>query len=178
MKLLKTEKARLELMPGIRTLSLRERSLLLLADGKPLHELEALYHGEGAKLVEQLIRDGYLERPAAAPTPTPAPVARETPAPGQAMRSLAGARMYLFDVCERMFTRRDPALARTFHTALRAARDRVSMLDVGEAMLTEVSRLAGPERAHTLREQLAQLLPPADEVTPEDAPESTPELTH
>ena len=36
MLLQKTEKARLELSPGVRTLSLRERSLLLLADGKPL----------------------------------------------------------------------------------------------------------------------------------------------
>ncbi|HQQ69186.1 MAG TPA: hypothetical protein PLL92_02590, partial [Alicycliphilus sp.] len=150
-------KARLELMPGIRTLGLRERSLLLLADGKPRHELEALYHGVGAQLIEQLIQGGYLQRPA--------PAAEQAPAPGPSMRSLAGARMYLFDVCERMFARRDPTLAQTFHTALRAARDRVSMLDVGEAMLTEVSLLAGPERAHTLREQLAQLLPPAGEST-------------
>ena len=36
MLLQKTEKARLELLPGVRTLCLRERSLLLLADGKPL----------------------------------------------------------------------------------------------------------------------------------------------
>ena len=35
MLLLKTEKARQELAPGMRTLSLRERSLLLLAEGKP-----------------------------------------------------------------------------------------------------------------------------------------------
>ena len=41
MLLQKTEKARLELSPGVRTLSLRERSLLLLADGKPLSDLQA-----------------------------------------------------------------------------------------------------------------------------------------
>ncbi len=34
MRLQKTEKARLELQPGNRTLSLQERSLLLLADGQ------------------------------------------------------------------------------------------------------------------------------------------------
>jgi len=44
MLLLKTDKARLELMPGVRTLTLRERSLLLLSDGKPLHELQAMYN--------------------------------------------------------------------------------------------------------------------------------------
>jgi len=160
MMMLKTEKARLELQPGVRTLSLRERSLLLLADGKPLDELRALYHGMGAQLIEQLIREGYLQPQA------PAPATDELPASGPSARSLAGTRMYLFDICERMFARRNPALANNFHAALRAARDRVSMLDVGEAMLAEVSHMAGPERAHTLRERLAQLLPPAGEAAP------------
>ena len=45
MLLQKTDKARLELSPGVRTLSLRERSLLLLADGKPLSDLQAMYNG-------------------------------------------------------------------------------------------------------------------------------------
>ena len=48
MLLQKTEKARLELTPGMRTLSLRERSLLLLADGKSLTVLQAMYNGFGA----------------------------------------------------------------------------------------------------------------------------------
>ena len=53
MLLQKTEKARLELLPGVRTLSLRERSLLLLADGKPLSDLQAMYNGIGAQIVEK-----------------------------------------------------------------------------------------------------------------------------
>ena len=60
MMLLKTEKARHELMPGVRTLSLRERSLLLLADGKPLQELQAMYHGLGRQMVDDLMRAGYF----------------------------------------------------------------------------------------------------------------------
>ena len=64
MMLLKTEKARQELMPGVRSLSLRERSLLLLADGKPLHELQAMYHGVGRQIVDDLVRAGYLRHPA------------------------------------------------------------------------------------------------------------------
>ena len=48
MLLQKTDKARQELSPGVRTLSLRERSLLLLADGKPLSDLQAMYNGIGA----------------------------------------------------------------------------------------------------------------------------------
>ena len=74
-------------------------------------------------------------------------------------RGLAGARMYLFDTCERLFARRDPVMAQHFREALRAAKDRTSMLDVGEAMFEEVALAAGAERAASLRERLGQLLP-------------------
>ena len=168
MLLQKTEKARLELSPGVRTLSLRERSLLLLADGKPLSDLQAMYNGIGAQIVENLMRQGYLTGPADLP-PTPEPTTSTTtptstpsierPAPGESLRSLAGARMYLFDTCERLFARRDPVLAQHFREALRAAKDRTSMLDVGEAMFEEVALAAGAERAASLRERLDQLLP-------------------
>ncbi|PIF91630.1 hypothetical protein CLU86_2564 [Acidovorax sp. 62] len=184
MLLLKTDKARQELAPGMRTLSLRERSLLLLAEGKPQAELQAMYNGGGAQIVEHLLNQGYLAPmaptapAAAAPTthpktqPSPASAPKAVPAaatasqptdkptePSDALRSLAGARMYLFDICERLFARRDPAMAQHFHSALRSARDRDSMLDVGEALLEEVAQLAGTERAQTIRERMAQLLP-------------------
>ena len=186
MLLQRTDKARLELSPGVRTLSLRERSLLLLADGKPLRDLQAMYHGMGAQMVEQLVRHGYLSSPASQPAhrafappannapvpqgqqktaPVPAaaaarsPTSPSSPPTGEALRSLAGARMYLFDTCERLFARRDPVLAQHFREALRAAKDRTSMLDVGEAMFEEVALAAGAERAASLRERLDQLLP-------------------
>ena len=166
MLLQKTEKARLELSPGVRTLSLRERSLLLLVDGKPLYDLQAMYNGIGAQIVDNLMRQGYLSGPTELP-PAGASAAAEPddkptiqrPGPGETLRSLAGARMYLFDVCERLFARRDPALAQHFHSALRAARDRDSMLHVSESLLEEVSQLAGAERAETIRERMKQLLP-------------------
>ncbi|KRB33033.1 hypothetical protein [Acidovorax sp. Root70] len=160
MLLQKTEKARLELSPGVRTLSLRERSLLLLVDGKPLSDLQAMYNGIGAQIVENLMRQGYLTGPAdLPPAPEPAAPSIERPAPGESLRSLAGARMYLFDTCERLFARRDPVLAQHFREALRAAKDRSSMLDVGDAMFEEVALAAGAERAASLRERLDQLLP-------------------
>jgi len=62
MLLQKTEKAHQELSPGVRALSLRERSLLLLADGKPVSALQAMYHGMGAQIVESLLHQGYLIR--------------------------------------------------------------------------------------------------------------------
>ena len=173
MLLQKTEKARLELSPGVRTLSLRERSLLLLVDGKPLYDLQAMYNGIGAQIVDNLMRQGYLSGPAELP-PNGASAAAEPedkptiqrPGPGETLRSLAGARMYLFDVCERLFARRDPTLAVQFREALRAARDPASMLDVGEAMFEEIALTAGAERAASVRDKFEQLLPfpPAEPV--------------
>ena len=154
MLLQKTEKARLELSPGVRTLSLRERSLLLLADGKPMSDLRAMYNGIGAQIVDNLMRQGYLTGPADVPPP-----AAPTPSPAEAPRSLAGARMYLFDICERLFARRDPVMAQQFRDALRAARDEESMLDVGNSLLDEVALAAGAERAASLRQRLEELLP-------------------
>ncbi len=163
MLLLKTDKARQELAPGMRTLSLRERSLLLLAEGKPLAELQTMYSGGGAEIVEHLLSQGYLSLSAPAVQDTlpsaPQPATVKPPEPSDHLRSLAGARMYLFDICERLFARRDPARAQHFHSALRAARDRDSMLHVGESLLEEVSQLAGAERAETIRERMKQLLP-------------------
>lgn len=162
MLLQRTEKARLELSPGVRTLSLRERSLLLLADGKPLSDLQAMYNGIGAQIVDNLMRQGYLTGLSAAARQSGASSASTSDRDsGDSLRSLAGARMYLFDICERLFARRDPALAERFREALRAAKDHVSMLDVGEAMLHEVAMAAGPQRAAGLRKRLEQLLPSA-----------------
>jgi hypothetical protein len=57
-----TDKARHELGPDMRVLGLRQRSLLLLADGrKSLEDLGPLFAGEGERLVLDLVRQGYLE---------------------------------------------------------------------------------------------------------------------
>ncbi len=163
MLLLKTDKARLELSPGVRTLSLRERSLLLLADGTPLETLHAMYSGGGAQIVDGLVQQGYLvavDAAGAAPGNAAAvPDAASASTTDVAPKSLAGTRMYLFDICERMFARRNALLAQSFHEALRNARDRSSMLDVSEALLDEITLLAGPERAASVRERMEQLLP-------------------
>lgn len=63
MLLQKTKKADLELSPSVRSLSLRERSLLLLVEGKRLVQLQAMYNGVGAQMVEDLMRQGYLVHP-------------------------------------------------------------------------------------------------------------------
>lgn len=190
MRLIRTDKARAELQPGTRTLGLRERSLLLLADGrKSLRDLRPMFDGQGEALALDLAARGYLRlvdpatpprpqaptavRPAApAPAPVPPPAAerpgRPAPPPVAAdqfegKRSLATARMFLFDLCERMFARRDPARAEELRVLLRAARDAQSMLAAGRVMLEEVERASGSERADAISARLAMLLP-ADSV--------------
>lgn len=188
MLLQKTEKARSELMPGVRTLGLRERSLLLLADGrKSIHDFGPMFDGEGEQIVLGLLRDGYLHsvragreapaaaapvtpsRPAAAqaapapqlkaPAPDAAPVANVAADQFEGRRSLATTRMFLFDLCERMFARRDPALAERCREALRQAKDRESMLAAGREMIAEIEKAAGHERADSISERIAMLLP-------------------
>ena len=155
MGLTKTDKARFELQAGQRTLGQRERALLLLADGhRNAQEVGAFLGQEGEQLVLKLLHDGYLTRQQVATVPVAAD-------PFDGKRSLATTRMFLFDICERMFARRAPELATSFREALRNARDRNSMLEVSHTLLAEVESAAGPDRANALRERIALLLPEA-----------------
>jgi hypothetical protein len=165
MFLIKTEKARQELQPGRRTLGQRERALLLMADGqRSVTDFGELFGGrdEAGRVALDLVREGYLLTAAALPAQQP-PASAPPPAVSadtfDGKRSLATTRMFLFDLCERMFVRRDPAAAGQFRETLREARDRESMLSVAEAMLGEIEKLAGIERAASIRERILRLLP-------------------
>lgn len=188
--LIKTEKGRLELRPGHRSLGQRERALLLVADGQQSEsQLAGLFSGDGRRLLEQLLEQGYLERrttarsreagrhtsptlpvvsplkpettahppPVASPTPTAAPAPHGDTFSGA--RSVASARMFLFDLSERMFAPRDRDLALRYREALREARDPQAMLVVSRLMMADVQVLAGAERAQSIQERLQKLLP-------------------
>jgi hypothetical protein len=165
MFLIKTEKARQELQPGRRTLGQRERALLLMADGqRSVTDFGHLFgsRDEAGRVALHLVQEGYLHRsqpaaPAAALPVQAAPAADVF----DGKRSLATTRMFLFDLCERMFVRRDPVLAGQFRELLREARDRDSMLTVAAEMLGEIEKIAGAERAASIRERIDKLLPPA-----------------
>jgi hypothetical protein len=188
MFLIKTDKARQELQPGRRTLGQRERALLLMSDGqRSLTDFGELFGGrdEAGRVVTHLLQEGYLRRrdakqpdfePASAPAGAPAPEPKSEPVaefkpeaePESAAnaadsfdgkRSLATTRMFLFDLCERMFVRRDPVLAEQVRQMLRESRDRDTMLSVASAMLDETEKLAGAERAASIRERIDKLLP-------------------
>lgn len=167
--LIKTEKGRLELRPGHRSLGQRERALLLVADGQQSEsKMAELFQGDGRHLIDQLLSHGYLERRSSAAGPSPAQehapqVQGQAPAShGEQFagtRSLATARMFLFDLSERLFAPRDKALASHYRDALREARDPEAMLAVGRALIADVEALAGSERADGISERLAKLLP-------------------
>lgn len=184
MQLHKTSRARAELQPGVRTLGQRERTLLLLADGsRSAQDFQVLFGGEGEEIALRLLSEGYLERQAA-PVPAKAPARVKTkPVPEQeamppselpsissfgppagadtfeGKRSLATTRMFLFDICERMFARRSPEMAQYFREELRNAKDRKTMLATSRKMLEHIETVAGHERADALSERIAMLLP-------------------
>ena len=184
----KTDKARDELQGGQRTLSQRERALLLMADGRrSLTDFSPLFasRDEAEQTLRALMNRGYLhDAQAAAPgaaVPGPSystpPTPPTHPAPASepirvatstdnfdGTRSLATTRMFLFDICERMFVRRDPKFALQMRDALREARDRDAMLTIAALMLNEVEKTAGAERAESLRERIERLLPPSSET--------------
>lgn len=60
MRLEKTDKAKGELKPGVRTLGRRQRALLLVDGKKTLDELAKYVQGDIQALASQLVRDGYL----------------------------------------------------------------------------------------------------------------------
>jgi hypothetical protein len=173
----KTEKGRLELRPGNRTLGQRERAILLVADGQQYEsQMAALFSGGGRELIDVLLERGYLERRGAGQADKgstmdvrskpkgPQEPTQTNPAGGHGdaftgSRSLATARMFLFDLSERLFAPRDKALAARYRSALREARDAVAMLAVGREMIVDVEALAGSERADGISERLAKLLP-------------------
>jgi hypothetical protein len=174
----KTDKARDELRPGRRTLTQRERAVLLMADGqRSVTDFAPLFadREEARSVARHLLSAGYLTVPALAAAPVapkaPALAAPAPPAPSdrglspvsadtfEGKRSLATTRMFLFDLCERMFARRDPVMAEVLRETLRQARDRATMLAVADTMLGEIRQAAGDERADAVRDRIGKLLP-------------------
>lgn len=165
----KTDKARDELRPGRRTLTQRERAVLLMADGqRSVTDFVPLFtdRDEAVRVARHLLHEGYLHAPDerfSAPVVVAEALAPSTPIvsadPFDGKPSLATTRMFLFDLCERMFARRDPAMAQVLRDTLREARDRASMLAVADTMLAEIRQAAGVGRADAIQDRITKLLP-------------------
>ena len=180
MKLQRTDKARDELAARERLLSVRERGALFLADGTKTQQEMSILLQDTTGVLDKLLREGYLVphdpslrargaagTQAASPAPATAPGDVQAAAADgrgasdsfEGKRSLATTRMFLFDICERMFVRRLPDMAVQYRDQLRGARDRESMLLIADQMLLTVAQIAGQERADGLSERIALLLP-------------------
>lgn len=176
----KTPKALQSLSQRGRDLSPRQRALLLLANGqRHVREFDALMGQNAVDLVAQLVREGYLravdpraaEPPAddptgAIPRPRPRPAAEAPAAPKEVAadrfghgRSIAAARMYLFDMAERFFARAQPELALQLRGLFREARDVPELVESAWFLLSHVKAVAGEERAEGIRVRLATMLP-------------------
>ncbi|WP_119154717.1 hypothetical protein [Caldimonas tepidiphila] len=173
--LIKTDLARLALAPGIRTLTPRERTLVLLADGqRSAHDLLALVAGATADLVHSLVERGFLAAGAAvsalsppetaSPAPAPAaagplpaePSPREAPAASATpwARSPAATKLYLIDLAERTFARSDPAQWEFLRELLREVRDDEGLMQAMALVTQAIARVSGEERARLVRIEL------------------------
>lgn len=176
MQLHRTDKAKTELAARERLLSVRERGALFLADGTKTRQEMMLLLQDTTGVLDKLVGEGYLAVQASSrlePKVTPPATVADAAVIGQAApviegsssdsfdgkRSLATTRMFLFDICERMFVRKLPELAAQYRDQLREARDRESMLKIADRMLIAVAEIAGQERADGLSERIAMLLP-------------------
>lgn len=180
MPISKTDKARAELALSRGELNRRQRTLLLLADGRrSADDLLAMVGGAEAGDVRTLLEQGYLSDPTI--TPIKAPVAitstASASAPAPAALSLrsdathdderrlrlnaAATKMFLLDMTERSFAQRDPALRQTLRMLLGAARDEQGLIAAADQLLIHLAVHAGEDRAVMVRQQLFVELEPA-----------------
>lgn len=158
------------------TLSLRERRVLILADGRrTLADLRLLLVGEDVgPLVASLVVRGFLREDtvvpaasatndvariapqAATPPPAPAPAA-PAPAPARSRRSMAAAKMYLLDQLQ---LQRDPGVV-TCREALHAARDDEALLAAMAAGMQAMATRTSGSVAERMRERVREALPEA-----------------
>lgn len=163
--LTKTPQGEAELQPGRRTLGLRERAVLVLADGTRTREmLASLYDGTAAPLIDRLLELGFI-----APSMATAPETRHESEQAthvvdsfRVVRpSLGEARLYLFDLSERLLAPRDQNLAEQFRETLRMARDEAALIAVANNLLELISEHTTQERVFGMAARLRRFFPDA-----------------
>ncbi len=154
-----------ELKPGRRTLGLRERAVLLMADGTRTREmLGALYDGAAAPLVDRLLELGFIVSNSAATAKTQSRQDDSTHCVDSfnlVRPSLGEARLYLFDLSERLLAPRDKRLVEYFREELRLAKDEAALIAVANKLLDAVAEHATPERLSGMAEKLQRFFPGA-----------------
>lgn len=156
-------------LAGRAAFTLRQRSILLMAEATPRPVLEALFHGQGTALVEELLAAGYL-------TETPATEACAAHSPPM---QLARLRAQLLELCERLLHEQEYDIAPQLRQLLLQAPDLPSLRQACERWMQTLVRQGGARRIHCLRIQLQVLLapPPAEALEALEGMESTDDST-
>jgi hypothetical protein len=138
-------------------LDMRQRRVLILADGqRSVEELTALGGSNAAAIVQMLLQQGYLDDGRAATAPAAAPPAPAVAAPVDPRRALLNARMYLLDLLQ---LQRHPA-SRPLQQRLREAREDVDTLQAIADALRAMPEMTSERYAQRIRERLLEVLPP------------------
>lgn len=155
----KTEKARSALRDRPSDLNALERRILILSDGvRDAGALAVLLGASVHTAMPRLLRDGYLVDGDAAIAPVmPAaqPHAVATTAVPASRRSLAAAKVYMFDMLQLQRGEDATAIA----TALRACRDHEELALHLFHALRHIRMVASPSYSRRVAERLSEILP-------------------
>ncbi len=151
----KTELALTVLQAHRAPLDLRQRRALILCDGKRgLEELSQLLGNDAPALIDELMRQGYLQDEAPTSPRTVAPAA--TPAPiTERRRSMVAARIYVLDI---LALQRN-ATAQQLHRVLQATREEGDTVNAIRLALAHLPAMTSEGYAQRVRGRLQEVLP-------------------
>ncbi|WP_295958272.1 hypothetical protein [uncultured Xanthomonas sp.] len=135
-------------------LDMRQRRVLILADGQRSVEELATLGGRGADaIVQGLLEQGYLDDGRSVAATTVA--ASAPPPPADPRRALLNARMYLLDLLQLQRHPASPAL----QLQLRAAREEQDTLRAIALALRTMPEMTSERYAQRIRERVLEILP-------------------
>lgn len=136
-------------LAGRAAFTLRQRSILMMAEAAPRAQLDRLFHGQGAAMVQELLDAGYL-----------APARTDGNATETCRDALPVARLraQLLELCERLLHEQDGNLGEHLRHLLLTAPDRASLRTACDAWMQALVQQGGARRIGCLRRQLAQLM--------------------
>jgi len=165
----KTEKAHLALRDRPSDVSVLERRILILSDGRRDDvDIADLLGAQARDALTRLLRDGYLDdrlpSPESVPTPAPAVPASAPPvpvqesagaAPASSRRSIAAAKMYVVDMLQLQRGSEAAAIA----ASVRASRDQDELAAHMLRALRFIHGVANPSLSRRVADRLAEIMP-------------------